>query len=179
MRQHRRLVLLQVRPEVLRERAGRKDVQEEGQHPTVPHLHQQGKFYAIDFLSLAQASQRLGDPMSERSPNIDEERVPTFPGNPMIKISAKIQCSLSSNQTEVVRCSVAIKSLWPYKVPYQLLLANIVKEILLVFLSRARANINYYGQWLWHSWQSGCFQYQSSAVRIQSSAIFYNEYNYC
>ena len=97
----------------------------------------------------------------------------------MIKISAKIQCPLSSNQTEVVRCSVAIKSLWPYKVPYQLLLANIVKEILLVFLSRARANINYNGQWLWHSWQSGRFQFQRSAVRIQSSAIFYNEHNYC
>ena len=28
------------------------------------------------------------------------------------------------------------------------------------------------GQWLWHSWQSGCFRYQRTRVRIQSTATF-------
>ena len=28
------------------------------------------------------------------------------------------------------------------------------------------------GQWLWRSWQSSCFQYQRTRVRIQSSATF-------
>jgi hypothetical protein len=42
VRQHGGLVLLQVRPEVLRTRAGRKDLQEEGQHSAVSHFHQQG-----------------------------------------------------------------------------------------------------------------------------------------
>ena len=32
------------------------------------------------------------------------------------------------------------------------------------------------GQWLWLSWQSGCFQFQRSAVRIPSSAKIYIEY---
>ena len=30
----------------------------------------------------------------------------------------------------------------------------------------------YFGQWLWHSWQRGPFQYQRSRVRIQSPATF-------
>ena len=33
-------------------------------------------------------------------------------------------------------------------------------------------SFEYKGQWLWLSWQSGCFQYQRSAVQIQSSAKF-------
>jgi len=32
------------------------------------------------------------------------------------------------------------------------------------------------GQWLWLSWQSGCFQYQTSAVRIQTPANFYRTF---
>ena len=37
----------------------------------------------------------------------------------------------------------------------------------------------YVGQWLWLSWQSSLFRNQRSAVRIQSSAKFYNEQIYC
>ena len=33
-----------------------------------------------------------------------------------------------------------------------------------------------FGQWLWLSWQSGCFKHQRSAVRIQSLAKFYMEH---
>ena len=33
-----------------------------------------------------------------------------------------------------------------------------------------RPNIQYLGQWLWLSWQSGRWRYQRSPVRIQSSA---------
>ena len=37
--------------------------------------------------------------------------------------------------------------------------------------------INWLDQCLWFSWQSGCFQNQRSAVRIQSSAKFYTEHD--
>ena len=30
-----------------------------------------------------------------------------------------------------------------------------------------------FGQWLWHSWQSGYFPHQKSSVRIPTSAKFY------
>ena len=42
VRQHGGVLLLQVRPEVLRTRAGRQDLQEEGQHSALSYLHQQG-----------------------------------------------------------------------------------------------------------------------------------------
>ena len=32
------------------------------------------------------------------------------------------------------------------------------------------------GQWLWLSWQSGCFRFQRSAVRIQTPANFYRTF---
>ena len=41
--------------------------------------------------------------------------------------------------------------------------------------SDLRKNV-YVGQWLWHSWQNDCFTHHTSAVRIQSLAIFGIEY---
>ena len=35
------------------------------------------------------------------------------------------------------------------------------------------------GNWLWLSWQSGCFRYQRSAVRIQTLENFYRRFFYC
>ena len=66
---------------------------------------------------------------------------------------------------------------WKYHVPYLWFTSRFrykrtvnVYEMQIDWFNRQLVIL---GQWLWLSWQSGCFQFQRSVVQIQSSANIY------